>query len=231
MVQQLLDCLKLHFPVEVLLWCVVLKCWSWLHSWWKHWQLASLIADWHRSEFKARMKKAGIHPRRSPVPAPLLALPCWWMVLSAIMLSMATVSLAGLVPPGSPPVTWVEAVGDVRSLWHPVLPRKRKPPDPILSEEEAAAFDSFKFITGCSGPMLQALESWDDLFTHVECHTASSFGPLGLLAKEDDGTAIVDTGASLTITPFKADFLTYEPQSGKVIKGLAQAQKPNNHHQ
>ena len=196
------------------------------------------------------MKKAGIHPRRSPVPAPLLALPCRWMVLSAIMLSMATVSLAGLVPPGSPPVTWVEAVGDVRSLWHPVLPRKRKPPDPplvgegmellcscfkqmrsqlllpdddpILSEEEAAAFDSLKFITGCSGPMLQALESWDDLFTHVECHTASSFGPLGLLAKEDDGTAIVDTGASLTITPFKADFLTYEPQSGKVIKGLAQ---------
>ena len=48
-----------------------------------------------------------------------------------------------------------------------------------------------------------------------------SFGPLGLLADELHQKAIVDTGASLTISPHREDFVEYqEVGAGRVIKGL-----------
>jgi len=72
--------------------------------------------------------------------------------------------------------------------------------------------------------MLQAMELWDDLPIHMSgltcCHT-SSFGPLGLLSGADDiQKAVVDTGASLTVTSYREDFVTYEPKEGLVINGL-----------
>ena len=54
-------------------------------------------------------------------------------------------------------------------------------------------------------------------------HTfTQSFGPIGLLAG-DMGipSAVVDTGASMTITPYKSDFISYETLDDKVVEGLA----------
>ena len=68
---------------------------------------------------------------------------------------------------------------------------------------------------------------WSDFDCHVgelscflSCHLPS-FGPMGLLSSTtDDYQAFVDTGASLTVTPFKEDFITFEEVTGKVIGGL-----------
>jgi hypothetical protein len=50
---------------------------------------------------------------------------------------------------------------------------------------------------------------------------SASFGPLGLLATSGHGDlAIVDTGASFSVSPFKSDFSSYEEVSGQVLKGL-----------
>ena len=80
-------------------------------------------------------------------------------------------------------------------------------------------------MTGCPSPVCNALDDWSDFPTHVEAcfHcVAESFGPIGLLsASSADMTAIVDTGASLCVSPFKEDFVNYEPLTGTVIKGLS----------
>ena len=111
---------------------------KWLFCWWKHWQLAELIAKWHMADVKAARKKLGIKFRRTPHPPKLVALPCRLMVLSAVMMSQAAVFLAGHVSL-PPPVTWVEAVGGTRGLLDgplpllaPALPPKKKPPDPSI---------------------------------------------------------------------------------------------------
>ena len=93
-----------------------------------------------------------------------------------------------------------------------------------------------QFIAGSSVPTNDPLlHTWTDLSTHVSdswwkslvcclCRwPTTSFGPLGLLAGlDDDLIAIVDTGASLCVTPFRDDFETYSPETGRVLKGLTQ---------
>ena len=79
--------------------------------------------------------------------------------------------------------------------------------------------------------MLEALEQWSDLANHVTaCNFgAVSFGPLGLFSSEGAsaaegadqlGKAVVDTGASLTISAFRDDFIYYKKKEGLVIHGL-----------
>ena len=85
---------------------------------------------------------------------------------------------------------------------------------------EDDAWKSFRIVPGC-GSVLQALTQWDDLANHV-CNL-TAFGPLGLMATEQDtdlSTAIVDTGASICVTPHKKDFVDYTSQSGNVMQGL-----------
>jgi hypothetical protein len=49
----------------------------------------------------------------------------------------------------------------------------------------------------------------------------SSFSPLGILSREDDMKALVDSCASVTVTPHKDDFVEYEEVGdGKVLKGI-----------
>ena len=50
---------------------------------------------------------------------------------------------------------------------------------------------------------------------------STSFGPLGLLCQSSpELSAVVDTGASLCVTPQREDFETYRKASGRVLKGL-----------
>ena len=237
----------------VFLLMLVKKLLTELLSWRAHWILADLISDWNRAALKAKMKKAGIKPRPQPLPPPLAVLPCRWMVLSAVMMSMWSVAMAGPVPL-VPPVTWVEAFGRVRALDYPplrVTKPPRKPPDPRpfalhpsvngegegavaekivnpLSAEDAAEVAGFDVLTGV--PFCLPCDQWADAGDHVGnaplmglVHQFTrTFGTLGLLAAAPGtGTAIVDTGASLTITPHREDFVAYEPVEGQVLKGLS----------
>ena len=101
-----------------------------LNSWRAHFLLAQLISDWHRAELKKKMKAKGIKFSPRPLAGPLMALPCKWMVLSCVMLSMWSVAIAGPVAVPSTPVTWVEAFGSVRDLKHsfPPPPPPKPPP-------------------------------------------------------------------------------------------------------
>ena len=112
-------------------WTLFVEC----HSWWKHFQLANLISDWHRAELQLKMRKKGIKFRPTPLPQPLFVLPCRLMVLSHVMLSMWTVALAAPVS-RDPLPTWVAALAGVRSLDHPWIPPPRKPPDPPFQREQ-----------------------------------------------------------------------------------------------
>ena len=111
--------LLVNFPFEVLGVAGVVKVGckfvEWSQTWWMHLVLADMISEWHRAGLKEKMKKKGIKFQPRPGPPPLVALPHRMMVLSALMMSMWSVALAGHVPL-APPVTWVEAVGGVRGL-------------------------------------------------------------------------------------------------------------------
>ena len=115
-VGKLIGSLKMHFPMEVLLLCAAWLIGKWLYDWWKHWQLAEKIAEWHRADLKAARKRLGIKFRRTPHPPKLVALPCKLMVLSAVMLSQAAVSLAGHVslPPPGP---GLKHLGEQEACW------------------------------------------------------------------------------------------------------------------
>ena len=247
-----MSCLKSHFPLECLLMGIVI-CYvlcplkDWLFSWWMHWRLASLISAWHSCDLKKKMKSLGIKPRWTPLPGRLRVLPCNLMVLSAVMMSMYSVAMAGHVPVSSSPVTWVEAADGILGIATlPPLPGIRIPPDPdpTLDGEgrrakapvvnqvpdqdppvDDAEWAGFKITTGCCPKLSTALGSWTDLHEHVfHCNFSpfSSFGPLGLLAAGDHPfQAIVDTGASLTITPFREDFVDYIEHTGLVVQGLS----------
>ena len=75
----------------------------------------------------------------------------------------------------------------------------------------------------------RAPTNWDDFDKHsagVSCFLSSwmpSFGPLGLMSvTRDENEAFVDTCASMTVTPFREDFLEYETlENKKVLKGLS----------
>ncbi len=121
-----LDQCLLHWPVCLFVLLLFIKLLKWLWTWWKHFQLASLIAEWHRSELDVLMKAHGFKPSRSPLPKPLVLLPSNLMVLSGIMLLMSRVGMAAPLSL-SPPVTWVEALGGVRGL-HESLPFTHPPP-------------------------------------------------------------------------------------------------------
>ena len=225
-------------------------------DWYAHFLLANIVSDWHRSEFKLKMKRKGLKPRKAPLPGRLWLLPCKMLVMTqAVMLTMHTVAAAAPTFKSAPP-TAVEVVGGVRGLLEvvPVLPALKKPPDPTLDGEgrklwlerqkvkvnqvkeqkldetmEALEKDEewkhFKISTGCSKLVTTASEHWEDLEKHVlSCNLGSfttSFGPIGLMADSTDKfEAIVDTGASVTITPCREDFITYEKQDGLVVNGL-----------
>jgi len=214
--------------------------------------MANLISDWHRSRLRITMKSHGIRFGRAPSPRRLYLLPCNYMVLSAILLTMHAVAMHGhslaLFS-----TLWL-APTSVERVTVPHTPSPRPPPDPdppapdapssptVVAQEgeadgvkrrpeesedptEASSWESFKIITGCTMAAVQAFDLWNDLGLHVQecllsCHHPS-FGPIGLLADDEPPTAIVDTGASLTITHCKDDFVTYQPTSGgKVLKGL-----------
>jgi hypothetical protein len=98
-----------------------------LFSWRAHWMLASLISDWQRLDLRTKMKKAGIKPRHQPLLSRLNVLPFKWMVLSAVMISMWGVSMAGHMPV-VPPVPLFDVAGCVCFLLESKPPRK--PPDP-----------------------------------------------------------------------------------------------------
>ena len=172
------------------------------------------------------------------------------MVLSAILQTAWAVNMLGKSSWDYPLTTWVEAFGGVRSYWHPlcpVLPQHRKPLDlfsfspPInqegekttptsfklvinqLSVEELAAFNSFSAIKACCGNLSKC---WDDLSLHVldpicyEAACSQSYGLIGLLSDAQDVQAIVYSGASMTITANRSDFISYKPMGGQVLKGI-----------
>ena len=255
-------------PCELIFSLVALKLLNSAISWWKHIRLAQVISDWHRTELRARMKRAGIKPRSVPLAPRLGALPSNLMVLSVVMLLMHRV---GMSPPPTlaPNVTWVEVLGRVRDL-HSSLPFTQPPPpepppSPCVSPSEElpvpagdgegdcepaccacdcvnhlqclSASDVEELMT-CqfivnpettdleSPPPIESFEShvaisWWDCLHCCLSQWPSSFGPLGLLDNAaPEFTAIVDTGASMAVTPFASDFISLQPVSGRVLKGL-----------
>jgi hypothetical protein len=124
---------------------------------------------------RQRMRRAGIKFRPVPRPSRLTVLPCRFMVLSAILQTAWATSMSGKTTWTYPLTTWVDALGGVRGLKHPlcpVLPQHRKPPDPFsfsppidgegeasletkpiinqLSVEELAAFSAFEALSALS---------------------------------------------------------------------------------
>ena len=239
----------LAFVLLIIAFLLIKAALKWCHSWWWHWKLAAAIADWHTAELKVKLKLKRWRPRRTPHPLRLFALPAVWMVLSAVMLPATAAHF--LVPVVAPPVpaTWIETTAAIRSL-DPPRRWPRLPPDKIASlamererkkvwkrlvnclqiqetnevedDLELDDWDSFMITTGCSPAVCQTLHEWSDFPTHVAAFVAESFGPIGLLsASPIDMIAIVDTGASICVSPFREDFVTYEPMTGTVIKGLS----------
>ena len=245
----------------LLIWNVIVKP---TLSWLDHLRLASLISEWHRGELSVLMKRKGIKPRRSPLPPPLGALPCNLMVLSSVMILMSRVG--PVRPPSQPPVTFVEAAGEVRSLMG-LLPMglHRPPPKPnpptlsrhgqvsaadgegnevnectcgcvvnhlqCLSPDELSELLSTDFICNpCDSSLLDHASgslddhvalSWWDCLSCCLSRLPTSFGSMGLLAGDGaDTSAIVDTGASMAVTPFREDFTTFTEVQGRVLKGL-----------
>ena len=107
-----------------------------------------------------------------------------------------------------------------------------------LSEADVKEIENFRIErgpcveqeTGCHCEECKAVNPspslWDDLSKHVQCCFISpvmeSFGPIGLMDVKDKMEAIVDTGASICVTPFADDFESLEMDSGKhVLKGLS----------
>ena len=222
--------------------------------------IANLISDWHRAGLRAKMKAKGIKFRPKPLPSPLLALPSSWMILSAVMMSMWSVAMAGPLSKLAP-ITWVEAVAPLRGL-DPVLPPLRRPPDPAMPPSTAGEGDE-PVINQLSDADLKELWEIDNLLAHdnplgldnlhdpddppdpgpfcrpcdtssvSDCDTpsvsdlkafaagAQSFGHIGLLSAQSMAEAIVDSGASMTVTPHRSDFVSYQPATGEVLKGLS----------
>ena len=111
-------------------------------------------------------------------------------------------------------------------------PLECNPVEP-LKAEDLAEWDEIEVCQVCNPDQAiveeeQTLNKWDDFDNHADkwrCCLSKwipSFGPLGLLAAAiDELIALVDTGASVTITPHREDFIEYEEVSGnKVLKGL-----------
>jgi len=228
----------MNFPVETFVMVGVFKLlrilWMELVSWRQHFLLAQLIKDWHRAGLQAKMKAQGIHFRPRPLPAPLFVLPHRWMVLTAVMMSMWSVAMAGHVPQ-SPPVTWVEALEGVRGL-DPLLPQPKKPPDPVLLPSTAGEGEEKKEINQLSETDLQELKEIDTMFCQP-CGTkpapvvsemkacaaiaGPSFGLVGMLSHLTKHEAIVDSGATFSITPHQSDFIEYAEEQGEVLKGIS----------
>jgi hypothetical protein len=138
-------------PIELM---ILLCCWKLVLtalSWYRHFQLAAVISDWHRSALRAKMKKAGIKPRWAPTPPPLRLLPSNLMALSCVMLLMSRVGLRPL-PPLTPPVTWVEALGHVRSLdvnWFFTVRPPPEPPPFNPFPDDGSLNDSVSLASAC----------------------------------------------------------------------------------
>ena len=183
---------------------------AWFHflSWWKAFLTANVISKWHRSGLREKMREKGIPFRPQPHPPPLVSLPCRWMVLSAVMMSMWSVAMAGPLPTTTP-VTWVESLGRVRSLeFDPLLPPLKKPPDPSLLVSSAGEGDDEVVNQMSQAELLELLEI-DDMFCVPCCTLAdsccSSVGTDESIDSDvdkpsDDSTNLCETGPSKQTT-------------------------------
>ena len=180
-----------EFPVllSLLLWKLFSCLLKELCSWHQHWQMAEAMGDWQRSHMRTRMKQAGIKFSPRPLSAPLCSLPCRWMVLSHIMLSMWSVAMAGHIPL-QPPTTWVSALGEVRALTHAFPLPPPDPPDwypiPILSpvlesfpaeEGEAAEAPTINQLKPLTPDTKHDWEDWDDWAEFNICKPCSTSPP------------------------------------------------------
>ena len=231
------------------------KIYEMVKTWYYHFWMASVVADWLRSDMKAAMRKAGIRFRPTPRPPRFFVFPRTYMVLSAIMMSMWSVAMAGHLRPPTP-VTWTTAWQGPLGMLDAALPPLTKPPDPdppLDGEgdtdkngvnpvedpypEDMAELQDFDISVGsysCFCPPTCAsckpVDKWVDFDMHAaQCFFTSwysSFSPLGLLSREDDMKALVDSCASVTVTPYKDDFVEYqEIGDGKVLKGITAGAK------
>jgi hypothetical protein len=105
-------------------------------TWYYHFWLASVVADWLRADMKAVTRKAGIRFRPTPRPPRLFALPCKFVVLSAITISMWSVAMAHHSRHPTPS-TWATALQGPLGLLVPslLLPPKAPDPDPTLDPD------------------------------------------------------------------------------------------------
>ena len=236
--------------------------------------MAHIIHDMYQAQLRARMKRARIRHRRSPSLPPLMFLPAYLMVLSAIMVIPGRASAYEPVSSEPPPPTMVECMAGIRGF--PLssdlvsrLPRhhSRCPncsrcyhtpffwcsspghvfegaPSSVAEGDDGsignllrvfdslASFDDWsdcRFITGTSliapidTPTSYDDSYGDDLWSHTKCFLSSyqSFGPAGLTASVDGPqTAVVDTGASKCVSPFRDDFVDYAPLNGVSLQGI-----------
>jgi hypothetical protein len=117
--------------------------------------------------------------------------------------------------PSHPSTTMDPTKDDVANVYSATTPSSSCTTDCCWNQPQ--------IITGCPSSVLQAVDLWSDLQDHVALPSANvhCFGPTALLANDQaDLKAVVDTGASMCVTPFKQDFFSYTEESGEVINGL-----------
>ena len=218
-----------------LMW-IIIKGGCVLYSWYRDLLMANFIATWYFAIHREYMRKKGVKFRRTPLPGRLCVIPCKFVVLSAVLQLMSRAAMARTPPPPLPN-SWRSTF---RTMLLPPVSQPEPAPDPDLAQPDSPSSsqplaregDDTENNSDLEAVCLECADLSDvptftvasSLLDHdlLACCTAHySFGSVGLLSQSEDLFAIVDTGASMSVTAHRSDFIDYEPQADKVLKGLS----------
>ena len=188
------------------------------------------MAAWMRRQMRAHMRKKGVKFRRTPHPPKICVIPARMMVMAAVMGTSWRVYVEARRVPKQP--NWGEVAREAfRSKCDPSETEKQ--PNAQNAQSNGQKFrqkrdkqhDQPIYCEKCDQDVDLGIPYSPNQDYDVSCYMATTphsdpFGNVGLLAVEDASTAVVDTGASITITPNREDFLGYEEEKGTVLKGI-----------
>ena len=168
----------------------------------------------------------------SPVPPYGMAPPVTWVEALGHVRNLHSSLPFTLPPPPEPPPFQLSTAGDGEGdpdlkcacgCINPLQCLSTSDVDDFLTCQfiHGSELDNHPNVTAPDDLALHMATSWYDCLTCCLSRWPTSYGPLGLLSTTGpDFAAILDTGASMTVTPFKTDFVSYEPVTGRVLKGL-----------
>jgi hypothetical protein len=154
------------------------------------------------------------------------------MILSAILTSMWRVAMSAPVTVVRQQDSWSQVAGNMGLLDLGNSLTYRRPPDPIrsLNEEVRAknedGYHEFDESVLAALPEFGKLKYLDAVQTCIPCNVAQAygFGPVSLLSANAPSPldlAVIDSGASLTVSPVRSDFVSFIPTGGRVMEGVA----------